>query len=169
MTQYGDYQLDIYFGGFEGQLPRYPVDFAALERAAAEVLPPWVYSYVAGGAGDEGTQRGNVEAFSRYGIVPRMLVGADPHPVRVILARGGGMGSVPEGGIQQLGRAPTPLALLACYLAHGHQRRVNAGARNYYEACGGRCPGHPGRGHGPSAHDRRHRPAQAGGPGWRNG
>jgi hypothetical protein len=36
------------------------------------------------------------------------------------------MGPVPEGGIQQLGRAPTPLALLACYLAHGHQRRVNA-------------------------------------------
>ena len=42
---------------------------------------------------------------------------ADPHPVRVILARGGGMGPVPEGGIQQLGRAPTPLALLACYPA----------------------------------------------------
>src|ERR1700738_1079412 len=26
-------------------------------------------------------------------------------------------GPVPEGGIQHLGRAPTPLALLACYLA----------------------------------------------------
>jgi lactate 2-monooxygenase len=85
MTQYGDYQLDIYFGGFEGQLPRYPVDFAALERAAAEVLPPWVYSYVAGGAGDEGTQRGNVEAFSRYGIVPRMLVGASERELSVSL------------------------------------------------------------------------------------
>jgi lactate 2-monooxygenase len=71
--QYGDYQLDICL---EGQLPTYPVDFAALERAAALVLPRWVHSYVAGGAGDETTQRVNVEAFSRYGIVPRMLVGA---------------------------------------------------------------------------------------------
>jgi 2-keto-4-pentenoate hydratase/2-oxohepta-3-ene-1,7-dioic acid hydratase in catechol pathway len=28
--QYGDYQLDIYFEGLKGQLPTYPVDFAAL-------------------------------------------------------------------------------------------------------------------------------------------
>jgi hypothetical protein len=41
MTQYGDYQFDIYFGGFEGQLPRYPVDFAALERAeTGDVVGP---------------------------------------------------------------------------------------------------------------------------------
>jgi lactate 2-monooxygenase len=85
MTQYGDYQFDIYFDGLDGQLPRYPVDFGALERAAAEVLPPWVYSYVAGGAGDETTQRGNVEAFSRYGIVPRMLVGASERELSVSL------------------------------------------------------------------------------------
>jgi lactate 2-monooxygenase len=85
MTQYGDYQFDIYFDGLEGQLPRYPVDFAALERAAAEVLPPWVYSYVAGGAGDETTQRGNIEAFSRYGIMPRMLVGASERDLSVSL------------------------------------------------------------------------------------
>jgi lactate 2-monooxygenase len=83
MTQYGDHQFDIYFDGIEGQLPRYPIDFAALERAAAEVLPPWVYSYVAGGAGDETTQRGNVEAFSRYGIMPRMLVGASQRDLSV--------------------------------------------------------------------------------------
>src|SRR5258705_4289322 len=83
--QYGDYQFDIYFDGLEGQTPNYPVDFPALERAAAEVLPPWVLSYVAGGAGDEGTQRGNVEAFSRYGIMPRMLVGATERDLSVSL------------------------------------------------------------------------------------
>jgi hypothetical protein len=83
--QYGDYQLDIYFEGLKGQLPTYPVDFAALERAAALVLPRWVHSYVAGGAGDETTQRGNVEAFSRYGIVPRMLVGASERDLSVTL------------------------------------------------------------------------------------
>jgi hypothetical protein len=37
--QYGDYQFDIYFDGLEGQLPKYPVDFASVERKAAEVLP----------------------------------------------------------------------------------------------------------------------------------
>src|SRR6201998_1631573 len=68
--QYGDYQFDIYFDGLEGQLPRYPVDFASLERKAAETLPSWVHSYVAGGCGDEGTQRTDVDAFSPYGIGP---------------------------------------------------------------------------------------------------
>jgi lactate 2-monooxygenase len=74
--QFGDYQFEIYFDGLNGFLPRYPVDYASLERKASEVLPPWVHSYVAGGCGDEGTQRANVSAFSRYGIVPRMLNGA---------------------------------------------------------------------------------------------
>ena len=83
--QYGDYQFDIYFDGLEGQTPNYPVDYAALERAAAEVLPPWVLSYVAGGAGDESTQRANVDAFSRYGIVPRMLDGATERDLSVSL------------------------------------------------------------------------------------
>lgn len=74
--QYGDYQLEIYSDGLEGRLPKYPFDFASLERKASEVLPGWLVSYVAGGAGDEGTQRANVSAFSRYSIVPRMLNGA---------------------------------------------------------------------------------------------
>ena len=56
IPQYGDYQFDVYFDGLEGQLPKYPVDFASLERKAAETLPSWVHSYVAGGCGDEGTQ-----------------------------------------------------------------------------------------------------------------
>jgi hypothetical protein len=33
--QYGDYQFDIYFDGLEGRLPKYPVDFASLERRTA--------------------------------------------------------------------------------------------------------------------------------------
>jgi lactate 2-monooxygenase len=83
--QYGDYQMDIYLGGLEGRLPRFPVDYASLERAAPEVLPSWVYSYVGYGAGDGNTQRANVEAFSRYGIVPRMLVGATERDLSVSL------------------------------------------------------------------------------------
>ena len=71
--QYGDYQWDIYEDGLKGKLPRFPVDYASLERAAAEVLPSWVYSYVGYGAGDGSTQQANIDAFSRYWIVPRML------------------------------------------------------------------------------------------------
>jgi lactate 2-monooxygenase len=44
-----------------------------------------VYSYVAYGAGDGNTQHANVEAFSRYGIVPRMLVGATERDLSVSL------------------------------------------------------------------------------------
>jgi lactate 2-monooxygenase len=81
--QYGDYQFEIYFDGLDGRLPRFPVDYASLEQAAAEVMPAWVHSYVAGGCGDESTQRANVDAFSRYGIVPRMLVGATERELSV--------------------------------------------------------------------------------------
>jgi lactate 2-monooxygenase len=45
--QYGDYQMEIYGDGLRGKLPRFPVDYASLEHAAVEVLPSWVYSYVA--------------------------------------------------------------------------------------------------------------------------
>jgi lactate 2-monooxygenase len=83
--QYGDYQSEIYGAGLRGKLPRFPLDYASLERAAAEVLPAWVYSYVGYGAGDGNTQRANIEAFSRYGIVPRMLVGATERDLSVSL------------------------------------------------------------------------------------
>jgi lactate 2-monooxygenase len=83
--QYGDYQMEIYGAGLQGKLPRFPLDYASLERAAIEVLPSWVYSYVGFGAGDGNTQRANIEAFSRYGIVPRMLVGATERDLSVSL------------------------------------------------------------------------------------
>jgi lactate 2-monooxygenase len=83
--QFGDFQLDIYFDGLEGRFPKYPVDFASLERKAEEVLPWWVHSYVAGGCGDEHTQRVNVSAFRNWGIVPRMLNGAYERDLSVSL------------------------------------------------------------------------------------
>ena len=52
------------------------MDFAHLEERAAQALPESVLSYVAGGAGDEQTQRANVAAFRGWGLVPRMFVGA---------------------------------------------------------------------------------------------
>lgn len=83
--QYGDYQFEIYFNGLEGRVPNYPVDYASLERKGSEVLPSWVHSYVAGGCGDESTQRANVDAFSHYGFIPRMLNGAYERDLSVSL------------------------------------------------------------------------------------
>ena len=42
------------------------------ERKASEALPDWVYRYVSAASGDGRTQRANVDAFSHYGIVPRI-------------------------------------------------------------------------------------------------
>ncbi|MQW77954.1 lactate 2-monooxygenase [Nocardioides sp. dk4132] len=70
---YGDYQIELYFAALQGVLPRMPFDYADLERDALAALPPELRSYIAGGAGDESTQRGNVEAFQRWALVPRML------------------------------------------------------------------------------------------------
>ncbi|MFZ3573950.1 alpha-hydroxy-acid oxidizing protein [Streptomyces sp. BH097] len=83
--QYGDYQYEIYFDALDGIAPRFPLDTASLERKAAEVLPWWVHSYVAGGCGDEGTQRANVAAFAHHGIVPRMLNGAHERDLSIDL------------------------------------------------------------------------------------
>jgi lactate 2-monooxygenase len=73
---YGDFQLEIYLAGLGGMVPDLPVSFAELEARAVHALPPSVLSYVAGGAGDEHTQRANVAAFAQWGLMPRMLVGA---------------------------------------------------------------------------------------------
>ncbi len=73
---FGDYQLEIYLAGLRGVLPAFPMAFAELEARAEQALSPSVLSYVAGGAGREHTQRANVSAFLRWGLIPRMFVGA---------------------------------------------------------------------------------------------
>ncbi|MFJ5921466.1 alpha-hydroxy-acid oxidizing protein [Kitasatospora sp. NPDC092948] len=83
--QFGDYQNEIYFEALFGVAPKYPMTFAGLAERAQQALAPDVWSYVAGGAGDEHTQRANVAAFERWGLVPRMLVGAKERDLRVDL------------------------------------------------------------------------------------
>ena len=82
---YGDYQHEIYFNALQGVPPELPMAYAELEERARAVLAPSVWSYVAGGAGDEATQRANVEAFGRWGLMPRMLVGAKRRDLSVDL------------------------------------------------------------------------------------
>lgn len=73
VTNFGDYQNEIYFQGLGGVLPDFPMTYADLEAKAQAALPPGIWSYVAGGAGDELTQRANVTAFEKLGLIPRML------------------------------------------------------------------------------------------------
>ena len=76
MPNYGDFQLELYLSGINGAPPSLPMNHADLEAQAAEKLSPEILSYVAGGAGNEHTQRHNVTAFDRYQLIPRMLSGA---------------------------------------------------------------------------------------------
>ncbi|WP_409434529.1 alpha-hydroxy-acid oxidizing protein [Mycobacterium sp. SMC-14] len=73
---FGDYQFEIYLQGLAGVMPALPMTYTELEAKAAAALSPSVWSYVAGGAGDERTQRANVTAFDGWGLIPRMFVGA---------------------------------------------------------------------------------------------
>lgn len=74
---FGDYQAAIYSHSLASAMPTLPTNFTDLEAKAAAVLPPQLWSYVASGAGDEHTQQANITAFERWGLIPRMLVGAD--------------------------------------------------------------------------------------------
>lgn len=82
---FGAYQYEIYFQGLTGVLPSLPMAYPELEERARHTLSPSVWSYVAGGAGDEHTQDGNVTAFKRWGLMPRMLVGATERDLSVEL------------------------------------------------------------------------------------
>ncbi|MGW5465135.1 lactate 2-monooxygenase [Streptomyces sp. NPDC003996] len=82
---FADYQNEIYFAGLHGVVPRLPMTYADLEPPAQAAMTPSVRSYVAGGAGDEHTQRANVTAFEQWGLVPRMLVGAKERDLSVDL------------------------------------------------------------------------------------
>jgi lactate 2-monooxygenase len=67
----GQVQNAIYLGGGA----EWPLTTADWEAAAAEVLEPGPFGYIAGGAGSEVTMRANLEAFERRRLRPRMLGG----------------------------------------------------------------------------------------------
>ncbi len=78
-------QMQIYLAGLAGERPRVPVSLGLLEQRAKEVLAPEAYDYVAGGAGGEETMRANLEAFTRWRIVPRMLCNVSQRDLSVEL------------------------------------------------------------------------------------
>ncbi|MEU5608616.1 lactate 2-monooxygenase [Streptomyces sparsogenes] len=85
MPNHGDWQYTIYLDGLTGRVPSLPMSFAELERRAEAAMSPELWSYVAGGAGDERTQRANVTAFDGWGLMPRMLAGAAERDLSVEL------------------------------------------------------------------------------------
>jgi lactate oxidase len=51
------------------------VNLRDLEAEAKQILPPYSFAYISGGAGDEWTMRQNEAAFNRWVIEPRYLAG----------------------------------------------------------------------------------------------
>src|SRR5271166_3988968 len=85
MTNFGDYQNEIYLAGLSGQMPRFPFRFRELEAMAHAAMSPSLASYVAGGSGDERTQEANVAAFDKWGLTPRVFLGASQRDMSVDL------------------------------------------------------------------------------------
>ena len=66
-------QNEVYRAGVYGHVPTVPVAARKLQAKAKAALNARAYAYVAGGAGDEVTQRANEAAFDRWAVVPRVL------------------------------------------------------------------------------------------------
>jgi len=105
MSNFGQYQYEIYLEGMTGKTPDFPIELAELERRFEAEVDPIPRDYVSAGAGSEDTMRENLAAFRRWRIVPKMLTNVETRdlsttvlgtsmPAPVMLA--------PIGGIQSL-------------------------------------------------------------------
>ena len=83
---FGDFQMGVYADALNGVNSRFPFDFRSIERKAAQTLPEWVYRYVSAAAGDGRTQQANIDAFSHYGIIPRMMVSPPQRDLSIVAA-----------------------------------------------------------------------------------
>lgn len=82
MSAFGNFQNEIYLTGLGGTAPDLPTTAAGLEARARETLSAAAFAYIAGSASTERTAVGNVEAFGRHRIVPRMWRGASAPDAR---------------------------------------------------------------------------------------
>ena len=95
--------------------------FAELEARGSKALSTELFSYVAGGAGNEYTQDVNVTAFEKYGLIPRMLTAAAERDLSIELF---GM-TLPS----PLMLAPVGVIGLCAHDGHGDQATARASAR----------------------------------------
>lgn len=82
---HADFHRNVYLDGVRGTVPALPMTFDGLERQARASMDRRIFDYVAGGAGNERTQRANVEAFEAWELLPRMLRGAARRDLSVSL------------------------------------------------------------------------------------
>lgn len=105
MTNFGQFQYEIYLEGMSGQTPDFPFELTELERRFEAEVDPVPRDYVSAGAGAEDTMRENLDEFRKWRIVPKMLTDVETRdltttvlgttmPAPVMLA--------PIGGIQSL-------------------------------------------------------------------
>lgn len=122
MGHFSDFETEIYLAGTAGRVPELPITAEGLERAAAAVMSPRAFSYVAGSAGTESTARANRAAFARWEIVPRHLRGVPERdlavelfgatiPAPVLLAPIGALGTVRGQAELEVARAAATLGL----------------------------------------------------------
>lgn len=69
------HQLGVYLAGLEGRKPSQPTGMENLRDMARAKLSQEAFDYLDGGAGSEDTMRANLDAFTSWRIVPRMLRG----------------------------------------------------------------------------------------------
>ncbi|KAH8173598.1 FMN-dependent dehydrogenase domain-containing protein [Sarocladium implicatum] len=82
LTAHANYQRDLY-SAFRP--PRFPTSADKWESLAKAKVPAANFGYVCGSAGAGNTDRGNLDAFNRYRLRPRMLVNATRRDVSVEL------------------------------------------------------------------------------------
>jgi isopentenyl diphosphate isomerase/L-lactate dehydrogenase-like FMN-dependent dehydrogenase len=64
---------EIYARGLNGEKPPLPMEWEALEAAAADALDASAHAFIFAGAGTNATMRANRDAFDAWRIVPRVL------------------------------------------------------------------------------------------------
>ena len=105
MTNFGQYQYEIYLEGLAEKRPEHPYDLAELERRFEAEVDPIPRDYVSAGAGAEDTMRENLDAFRRHRIVPRMLTNVDTRDLSTTILgtrMAAPVGLAPIGGIQSM-------------------------------------------------------------------
>lgn len=86
MSNFGNQvQFEVYQTMTQPDPDRLPVSYEEWEARAREVLEDGPFYYVAGGAGGEETMKDNLQSFTRWKIVPRMLKNVENRDLNVEL------------------------------------------------------------------------------------
>ena len=85
VPRFADYEQEIYPRGSRGEVPALPMTTTEMEARARELMAPRAFGYVAGSAGLEQTAAANLEAFRRWSLLPRQLLGAAERDLSVEL------------------------------------------------------------------------------------